>query len=154
LRLDWLELSMIGDKTGQAFQDYWHGVPLGGVESSTPLSSEMARLNAEGYAGRLIERLRSRFPNELPVIVAQASRLEGLGQSGSSAKSGDQHLSKRRGRPPKTNLADDRKLYDAWKSSGLTQKDFARARKISFDEVEAACKRERTRRSRSQKPKA
>jgi hypothetical protein len=53
-----------------------------------------------------------------------------------------------RGRPPVSTPDADRKVYQAWKATGLTVKEFARSQSRPFAEIEGALKRDRTRRSR------
>jgi hypothetical protein len=58
---------------------------------------------------------------------------------------------KSRGRPHVSDPEADEKLHDDWKASGLTQKEFARKRGLKWEEVEAACKRHRTKKARKKK---
>jgi hypothetical protein len=60
----------------------------------------------------------------------------------------DRSPGRRRGRPSKSDPEKDRKLFDDWKASGQTLKEFARARREDRAKVEDACKRHRTRQSR------
>jgi hypothetical protein len=58
------------------------------------------------------------------------------------------------GRPHVSTPKADEKMYKDWKASGLRQKEFARGRGMKTEEVEAACKRHRTRESRKRKRQA
>jgi hypothetical protein len=61
-----------------------------------------------------------------------------------------QRKRKKPGRPEKSPREKDRKLFDDWKASGLTLKEFAKGRRLPCKEVDAACKRHRTRERRAQ----
>jgi hypothetical protein len=58
------------------------------------------------------------------------------------------------GRPHVSTPDADQKMHEDWKTSGMTQKEFARERGLSWVEVEAACKRHRTRQSRIKKKRS
>jgi hypothetical protein len=66
----------------------------------------------------------------------------------------DRSTGKRGGRPSKSDPEKDRKLFDDWKASAQTVKEFARARGLDRAEVEDACKRHRTRQSRERQSRS
>lgn len=70
-KFDGIHWPNFAGKTGAAFQAEFRASPLGGVESSTPLSSELARLDGEGFGRELAERLRLDYPQEINGILAE-----------------------------------------------------------------------------------
>jgi hypothetical protein len=101
-----------------------------------------AQMHATGGAGRAS---CNSGQTEGPWAPAQ----DGAGEG----KRGGKRQKKRRGQPHKSTPDADKKIHDDWKSSGLTQKEFARARGEPQDEIEAASKRHRTRESRQRSPR-
>jgi hypothetical protein len=79
--------------------------------------------------------------------AATTQRLLGYGE-GQPTGARPKGKKKTRGRPRQSDPESDRKVYENWKASRLTVKEFARANSQSSAEIEAACKRHRTRASR------
>jgi len=53
-----------------ALREYLCQVRVGAVAKIAPLSTELARLDREGFGARLATRLQERFPNEMQQIMA------------------------------------------------------------------------------------
>jgi hypothetical protein len=129
-------------KTRAEFVKYYRARRLGGVESSIPLSAELARLDAEGFGARLVERLRANFPNELAAILGTAT---------------DRGTGKRRGRKSlsETQMANREALIADWvyfrDSKGGTKKDFCKNRNVPLSQLNNALAWQRTHRNRADK---
>jgi hypothetical protein len=144
LRMDGLDVRAIAGKTGPGLRESVFGQPLGGIERSTDLSAELARLDGEGFGGFLVENLRPRFPEQTTSIVQNLKR----GKSEAGAR---RARTRRPGRPVVGDRAEDRRFFDDWKASDEPLKDFARSRGVPLKEAEAATARERTRRNRERR---
>ena len=115
-------------------------VRVGAVEGITPLSAELARLDAEGFGARLAAMLKERFPDDMSEIMAA------LPIVGAANK-----VTRRRGRQPDTDVNQDKRIFNAWDTGSYsTYEQLANEMKITERDVRLAIDRERHRRKGAQ----
>jgi hypothetical protein len=124
-----------------ALREYLVKFRLGGVEETSLLSAELARLDGEGFGNRLAESLWQEFPEEVQEIVGALSKAI----AGTSKR--------RRGRKSHCALQ-DREMAADWKrarGAGVLKKDFARGRKLSLRELNRILNRHAKQEKRARK---
>ena len=134
-----LQTSIIRDyadrmESGRTLENHWLEGPDVTVVNIRHITDEMRELDREGFTHEVLTELREKFPDEFSQ----------LGLAGGRKSS---HRCKRnRGRPQDTDEAEDKRIYDAWKTGRYRKyADLAAEKAISPPDVKRAIDRHRKR---------